>query len=111
MIVHDGVNCATTNAQLAATAGLRKNLNVSKPSIGASFQAPPNAEIQPKKLPTVITTSHVGQLDPQLFSSARIAKNTPQQASATTMPIEIRFFASFIGLPNMPNCIGMKYLD
>ena len=27
------------------------------------------------------------------------------------MPIEIRFLASFIGLPMIPNCIGMKYLD
>ena len=45
--VHEAVNSETTNAQLAATAGLRKNLNVSKPSIGASFHAPPNAEIQP----------------------------------------------------------------
>jgi len=42
--VHDRVNSETTNAQLAATAGLRKNLNVSKPSIGASFHAPPNAD-------------------------------------------------------------------
>src|SRR6476469_3993527 len=106
MIVHDDVNCATTNAQLAATAGLRKNLNVSKPSTGASFHAPPTAEIKPKKLPTVTTTSHFGHVAPHVRSSARIAKNTPMHAIATTIPIEIRFVASFIGLPITPNCIG-----
>ena len=85
-------------------------MKVSKPSIGASFHAPPNAEIQPKKLPTVTTTSHVGQLAPKRCSSARMAKNTPTQAIATTRPIAIGLRASFIGLPNTPNCIGMKYL-
>ena len=109
--VHEDVNSETTNAQLAATAGLRKNLKVSKPSIGASFQAPPNAEIQPKKLPTVITTSQRGQLAADARPRARGSRRTRRsRRAATTTPIVMRFRASFIGLPNMPNCIGMKYL-
>ena len=109
--VHDGLKCETTNAQLAATAGLRKNLNVSKPSIGASFHAPPNAEIQPKKLPTVTTTSQRGQrATGAVLERADREEHADARDARRSTPIVIRFFASFIGLPMTPNCIGMKYL-
>src|ERR1043165_3206358 len=110
MMGHEGVKRETMKAQVAATAGLRKNLKVSKPSTGASFQAPPKAEIQPKKLPTVRTVSQRGQVAPQRSSRARMATKTPTHAMATRMPMVMRLRASFIGLPMMPNWIGMKYL-
>jgi len=85
-------------------------LKVSKPSIGASFQAPPNAEIHPNRLPIVTMTSARGQVWPKRSSSARIAMNTAAQPSATQTPIVIRLRASFIGTPMIPNCIGIVYL-
>src|SRR5688500_7010581 len=56
------VKHASKSAKNAAILGLRKNLKVSNPSIGASFHAPPNAEIQPPIPPMATITSHVGRL-------------------------------------------------
>ena len=60
-------------------------------------------------LPTVSTKSQVGTSSAQRRSSARRPKKMPKQAAATTSPIEMRLRASFMGLPMIPNCIGMKY--
>jgi len=66
-------------------------LKVSKPSTGASFQAPPKAEIQPKKLPMVTTTRPRDQLAPKACStssrSRRACKFDPWDALADHRPV------------------------
>src|SRR4051794_21032263 len=47
-------------AQQVATTGLRRNFQPLKPSMGASFQAPPTAVAHPPAEPTVVINNTVG---------------------------------------------------
>src|SRR3954470_24972049 len=49
-----------TRAQHVAMAGLRRNFQPLKPSMGASFQAPPTAVAHPPAKPTVVINNTVG---------------------------------------------------
>ncbi len=90
--------------------GLRKNLNQSKPSMGASFHAPPTAENQPPALPAAASASHCAGADcgrGTSHTAAASASATPATAApiacTTSMPRTTR--------PNTANCIGIVYLD
>ncbi len=104
------VKSATSSDHSSATNGLRKNLSVSKPSIGASLKAPPKADSQPPMLPTSNTAargarpsaSRCSAVSPQAI--ARLKATRPAAADqrslrlATTRPITW-------------SCMGMKYFD
>ena len=88
-------------------AGLRKNLNVSKPSIGASFHAPPIAETQPAALPI---SSRIGS-GSEAASRLAVQKASSRATAATPAATVQRRARSWTGLPNTANCIGIVYFD
>jgi hypothetical protein len=70
-------------AHAVATAGLRRNFQPLKPSMGASFHAPPAAVAQPPAEPTVKMTSSLAKTHviPTL-GSRRLVDLTPEEVVA-----------------------------
>ena len=73
-------HCASNTAKAVAMAGLRKNLRVSNPSMGASFHAPPSAQIQPPMEPSAINAN----IDGAAPSGCRAASMAATAATAAT---------------------------
>lgn len=101
---------ATTSAHSRATRGLRKNFSVSKPSMGASLKAPPNAESQPPTLPTRSTATRGWRPSParcREWSPQTIASTSAAREAATDQRTR-RFVTT---RPITCSCMGMKYFD
>ncbi len=89
--------------------GLRKNLKVSNPSMGASLKAPPTAETQLAVVPTPAMT----QSEPD--HGVRWTLSTPQTRRPTTASsapaAPHRTARLSTTRPRTWNCMGMVYFD